>query len=203
MNYNDSYPNGVYIGHDSQAFYDPSGFVPAADYIVKERDSFIDGVNNESFKFGAAYLDADTGNYVVTASAKLNPIDSSTRVAGADVLLDNISEMISTKKILNTGKTFLIDKQDLTILAIDDKKVLNTKFDSNNENVLISEIAKSIDFPIGTSSEISSLLDGGNPFRFWMVKIFEGNFTALIFIPVVLVIIVFLYKATKKEMKAE
>ncbi|SKB56344.1 methyl-accepting chemotaxis sensory transducer with Cache sensor [Acetoanaerobium noterae] len=145
MNYNDSYPNGVYIGHDSQAFYDPSGFVPAADYIVKERDWFIDGVNNESFKFGAAYLDADTGNYVVTASAKLNPIDSSTRVAGADVLLDNISEMISTKKILNTGKTFLIDKQDLTILAIDDEKVLNTKFDSNNENVLISEIAKSID----------------------------------------------------------
>ena len=145
MNYNDSYPNGVYIGHDSQAFYDPSGFVPAADYIVKERDWFIDGINNESFKFGAAYLDADTGNYVVTASAKLNPIDSSTRVAGADVLLDNISEMISTKKILNTGKTFLIDKQDLTILAIDDVKVLNTKFDSNNENVLISEIAKSID----------------------------------------------------------
>jgi len=145
MNYNDSYPNGVYIGHDSQAFYDPSGFVPAADYIVKERDWFIDGVNNESFKFGAAYLDADTGNYVVTASAKLNPIDSSTRVAGADVLLDNISEMISTKKILNTGKTFLIDKQDLTILAIDDEKVLNTKFDSNNENGLISEIAKSID----------------------------------------------------------
>ena len=77
---------------------------------------------------------------MVTASAKLNPIDSSTRVAGADVLLDNISEMISTKKILNTGKTFLIDKQDLTILAIDDEKVLNTKFDSNNENVLISEI---------------------------------------------------------------
>ena len=53
MNYNDSYPNGVYIGHDSQAFYDPSGFVPAADYIVKERDWFIDGINNESFKFGA------------------------------------------------------------------------------------------------------------------------------------------------------
>ena len=50
MNYNDSYPNGVYIGHDSQAFYDPSGFVPAADYIVKERDWFIDGINNESFK---------------------------------------------------------------------------------------------------------------------------------------------------------
>ena len=39
--------------------------------------------------------------------------------------------------------------------------------------------------------------------RFWMVKIFEGNFTALIFIPIVLAIIAFLYKATKKEMKAE
>ena len=68
---------------------------------------------------------------------------------------------------------------------------------------VITRIAKSIDFPLGTSSEISSLLDGGNPFRFWMVKIFEGNFTALIFIPIVLAIIAFLYKATKKEMKAE
>ena len=156
MNLNDSYPNGIYIGHDSQAFYDPSGFVPADDYVVKERDWFIEGMNNEKFSFGAAYLDADTGDYVVSASAKLNPIDDSNRVAAADVLLNNISEMISTKKILNTGRTFLIDKDNLTILAIEDKDVLNTIFDENNKNPLISEIAKNIDLNKEESFEIKT-----------------------------------------------
>ena len=156
MNLNNSYPNGIYIGHDSQAFYDPSGFVPAADYVVKERDWFIEGMNNNDFKFGAAYLDADTGDYVVSASAKLNPIDDSNRVAAADVLLNNISEMISTKKILNTGRTFLIDKNNLTILAIEDKDVLNTIFDENNANSLISQIAKDIDLTKKESYEINT-----------------------------------------------
>ena len=68
---------------------------------------------------------------------------------------------------------------------------------------VITRIAKEISFPIGTSGEISSLLDGGNPFRFWMVKIFEGNYIALVLIPVIVVIIMLLHRKTNKELKAD
>jgi len=68
---------------------------------------------------------------------------------------------------------------------------------------ILTSVAKSIHFPINTDSEISSLLDGGNPFRFWMVKIFEGNVIALGLIPVILITCLLLYRMTNRQLKRE
>lgn len=64
----------------------------------------------------------------------------------------------------------------------------------------VTNIAKSINFkfPAGYNGQISSFLDGGNPFRFWILKIFQGNIIALILIPVVGFIVYALVKSTKK-----
>jgi PTS system galactitol-specific IIC component len=50
---------------------------------------------------------------------------------------------------------------------------------------VLTKVAKQVHFPVEGNNEISSLLDGGNPFRFWMVKIFEGDVVALGLIPAV------------------
>ncbi|GAA3879286.1 PTS galactitol transporter subunit IIC [Gibbsiella dentisursi] len=68
---------------------------------------------------------------------------------------------------------------------------------------ILTAVAKSIQFPINTDSEISSLLDGGNPFRFWAVKIFEGNYIALALIPVIFIICMMLYRMTKRQLQRE
>ncbi|MCP5654885.1 hypothetical protein NL311_20670, partial [Klebsiella pneumoniae] len=44
---------------------------------------------------------------------------------------------------------------------------------------------------------------GGNPYRFWAVKIFEGNSIALVLIPVIFLLCLWLYRVTKKQLKAE
>lgn len=68
---------------------------------------------------------------------------------------------------------------------------------------ILTKIAKDMNFPVKTGGEISSLLDGGNPYRFWAVKIFEGNSIALVLIPVIFLLCLWLYCVTKKQLKAE
>lgn len=72
---------------------------------------------------------------------------------------------------------------------------------ATNVAPLVTSIAKSINFqlPKGYDGQISSFLDGGNPFRFWLLKIFQGNIIALILIPVIGFIIYALVRSTKKE----
>lgn len=64
---------------------------------------------------------------------------------------------------------------------------------------IITGVARSINFPVKTDGEFSSLLDGGNPYRFWAVKIFEGNYIALALIPILFITCLLLYRYTKKS----
>lgn len=66
---------------------------------------------------------------------------------------------------------------------------------------LITSMAKDINFafPPGSSGLVSSFLDGGNPFRFWLIEIFTGNTIALCLIPVALLTLYWLYRATSAQ----
>ncbi|RPH29090.1 PTS galactitol transporter subunit IIC [Buttiauxella warmboldiae] len=68
---------------------------------------------------------------------------------------------------------------------------------------ILTKIAKDMKFPINTDGEISSLLDGGNPYRYWAVRVFEGNFIALALIPVIFLMCLWLYRVTKKQLHEE
>jgi PTS system galactitol-specific IIC component len=65
----------------------------------------------------------------------------------------------------------------------------------------ITGMAKDVNFnfPEGSSGLVSSFLDGGNPLRFWLLQIFDGNIIALGLIPVVGVILFWIYKVTYKQ----
>lgn len=69
----------------------------------------------------------------------------------------------------------------------------------------ITSMAKDVNFkfPEGSSGLVSSFLDGGNPYRFWILKIFEGNMMAIILVPVVAGIIYWIYKKTKDTVYCE
>ncbi len=51
----------------------------------------------------------------------------------------------------------------------------------------ITGMAKDVNFKFaeGSSGQVSSFLDGGNPFRFWLLEIFNGNLIAIGLVPVI------------------
>lgn len=64
---------------------------------------------------------------------------------------------------------------------------------------VITKMARGVHFAQAKDSVITAFLDGGNPLRYWIVKIFQLNWIALILIPIIGALIWFIYKATKKE----
>jgi len=144
MNQNDSFPDGIYIGDDQQNITIGTNFVPPAGYVVTERGWFKEGLKNEKFQFGAIYLDVATSNYVASVSAKLKQKDNITRVAAADISLANISKLVSTMSVLDTGVVFLVDQSDNTIIAHKDANLVTQKIDENNNDPLLAGIAKNI-----------------------------------------------------------
>lgn len=157
MNKNESYKDGVYIGFSDNRFFEPSGWIPDADYVVTERDWYIEGLKNEEkFNFGEAYQDKNTGEYIVSATAKLRSVENVEGVASADVSLKTISEMVSSKSILNTGKLFLVDSSNNKIIAIGDDSMINTSFTMENPNELIQTIAKTVNINENSVKELTS-----------------------------------------------
>lgn len=65
----------------------------------------------------------------------------------------------------------------------------------------VTSLAESIqyDFPEGSTTLINSFLDGGNPFRFWLVTLSQGNLISLIAVPVVGLGLWWIYKLTRKD----
>ncbi|EPW2531613.1 PTS galactitol transporter subunit IIC [Salmonella enterica subsp. enterica serovar Bareilly] len=63
----------------------------------------------------------------------------------------------------------------------------------------ITGMAKDVNFKMaeGSSGQVSSFLDGGNPFRFWLLEIFNGNIIAIGLIPVLALIIYGVFRLTK------
>lgn len=157
MNYNESYKNGIYIGFSNNKMIDPSGWIPEEGYVVVDRNWYIEGLNNEDkFNFGEAYLDEETGEFIVSATAKLKSVGNVDRVASADVSLKTISDIVSSKSILNTGRLFLVDSSNNTIIAIGDNTLINTAFTAENPNELIQSITKTVNINENSVSQLTS-----------------------------------------------
>lgn len=141
-----SFPYGVYAGDADGVYLDGSGWKPDADYVVTERDWYQEGLKHETFLFGAPYLDANTGTFIVSATTLLNRSDRNQMVAAADIYLDDITKMIESIDIMGTktGYAFLIDRNSSTILAHKDKKWNTKVISTKDKNPFLAKIAASI-----------------------------------------------------------
>ncbi|SHO44514.1 methyl-accepting chemotaxis protein [Anaerocolumna xylanovorans] len=144
MDRNPSLPLGVYIGTDSGQLLDPSGFVPGSDYVVTERDWYKEGLQKDNFAFGVPYADADTGEYCITASARLHIAGGATRIAAADVYLSEVTRKVAEMQVLKTGASMLIDKTDGVIMGYKDKNLISKQLDEKSDNGLIAAIAREV-----------------------------------------------------------
>lgn len=141
VNKNQSYPVGLYIGNEEGEYIDSSGWEPPSDYVVTDRDWYKEGLQHDQFGFGATYLDAETGEYIVSATSTIESEGTVTRVASMDIFLGDISEMVSSMTIMETGAALLIDGETNTIIAHHDPEMIAATIDEN-EDPLISAIAE-------------------------------------------------------------
>lgn len=169
MTLDESFPNGIYIGDSQGNFLDPSGWIPPSDYVITERDWYKEGINNTTFQFGETYLDADTGQFVVSASSKLDTGRGKVEVASVDIFLNRLSEMVGSMKLMESGIIFIVDSTTNTIIAHVDKERNATNI-GDSDDAIYKEIKAKIDskatelfhYEIGSTSYLGKIepIDG-------------------------------------------
>ena len=154
------FPSGVYAGDASGMYLDASGWVPDADYVVTERGWYKEGITHENIEFGEPYVDADTGQFVVSATALVKRSEYDKMVMSADVFLDDVSKMVSSISIMDskTGYSFLVDTSSDTILAHKDSSWNAQIISSSKDNSLMSDVAGIIKNPDG---QVHTFQDNG------------------------------------------
>lgn len=117
--------SAAYIGLDSIAYIVTDGeWENPPDFILKERDWYKNTVANGEMTFTDPYLDANTGQMVVTISMPLKNSDGKLLgVAGVDMTIDKVSEFMKNYKVKDSGYALLVDSKG-TMLYHPDKELI-------------------------------------------------------------------------------
>ena len=102
-------PTGIYCGLTDGTYIDKL-WEPDADWVMKERPWYIEGIQCDTVTLGETYMDAQTKSYVVTAYTNIK--NSNGEVLGvvcADVALDNIDDILVGKQLYQDGYVYAVD----------------------------------------------------------------------------------------------
>jgi len=157
MDLNEACPYGVYGGDGLGQYYDGSGWVPGDDFVVVERSWYKEGLENEDIAFGVPYVDAQTGEMVVSASALLKRPDKFKMVVAADVFLNEISKSVEEMNILDTKseQAFVIDKKESIVVSHSNRDYNGYVIKEDDENAFFREVYKMYDAKEGVIQKIN------------------------------------------------
>ncbi len=136
---NDSYPAGLYMGDDAGAYLDASGWVPGDDWVLVERDWYLEGKEHEVLAFGEPYYDSQSGQVCVSASVKMDKEDVC-RVLAADVYLDYVSGLMAEIRIGESGRAFLVTSSSQTVLAHPNPAMIDRQMSDSELDLLYRNI---------------------------------------------------------------
>ena len=140
---NEAYPVGLYMGDDSGVYLDGSGWVPGDDWVLVERDWYVDGKDNSEFAFGEPYYDSMTGDVCVSASVRMN-YPAAVRVLATDVYLDYVVGLINDIAAKQEVGAFLVTGNTQTIIAHPTAEMLATTLDTEGYDALYANIGQAI-----------------------------------------------------------
>ncbi len=107
--------------------YEATGWKPPADYDQSSRPWFQQAVAAPGVTFTEPYLDLITGKLVVTVALKLKyPNGKDLGVLGLDMVIDQVSRIIGSKKISSHGKSYLVNKDGVFISHEKSEEVLKS-----------------------------------------------------------------------------
>lgn len=99
-------PYGVYIGDAYNNYIDPT-WIPEDDFIPSERDWYKEGLTHETIALGMPYMDAQSGEFVVSVSSRVSGVLQKDAVMSTDFFLQDLSETIAKYSVLDTGYCFM------------------------------------------------------------------------------------------------
>lgn len=112
----EAYPVGLYMGDDAGVYLDASGWIPGEDWVLTERDWYLEGKENEVFAFGEPYYDSQSGDVCVSATVRMD-YPRAVRVLAVDVYLDYLSSLVSDMTEDKMDVAFFVTKGSQRILA--------------------------------------------------------------------------------------
>ncbi len=145
---NEGNVSDMYIGTKDGVMIDGSLWVPEAGYDPRTRPWYEAAKDSDNVIFTDAYLDKVTNKWAISVA---QPIKSDTGtlhgVLAIDILLDTITQQVSTQKIGKTGYAFIIDSKGL-IIAHKDASLLNQNIQEikGMETVSKALLSKDSDF---------------------------------------------------------
>lgn len=124
----ENFPDGMYMATADGILIDGSGWEPG--YDPSESDWYISGQSHDDFYFIEPYIDALTGQYVVTAVRKADWQGKVATIA-CDIRLGTVTEEITAIQVGENGEAFMIDGSSGTILAHRDSALVGVAIDSS------------------------------------------------------------------------
>lgn len=144
MDKNEAYPVGLYMGDDSGIYLDGSGWVPGSDWVLTERDWYVDGKDNEAFAFGEPYYDSMTGQVCVSAAVRLD-YEKAVRVLATDVYLDYVSDLVANISNQEQEDAFLVTKDSQTIIAHIDTEMMAVTLGQEGIDSFYAKVGKALE----------------------------------------------------------
>ena len=132
----------IYIGFEKDgSILDAKGWIPEEGYDARKRDWYSKAVSIDAICFSDPYIDAITGNPIVSAMIPMKFQNNELRgVLAADIFLTTLKDIVAQININEQGYGFLVDQNGVA-LAHPDEKLLNTNLLENDElKELISEM---------------------------------------------------------------
>ncbi|MBO6229937.1 MAG: methyl-accepting chemotaxis protein [Ruminiclostridium sp.] len=173
-------PGGIYIATEKKEVF-ANWELPSADYDPTTRGWYKEGLSHPSFMFGDAYYDLTINNMVVSATAVLKDKSGAVRgVAAGDVQLEEISRIMSSVKLEETGGAFMADAGAKIIIGVRDKDIMSKAFDDLDKNTVYGA---SVDWISGKSEGHHSAVINGKKMDCYVKWVPGCNWAAVFYVP--------------------
>lgn len=139
----EAYPVGLYMGDDAGVYLDASGWVPGDDWVLTERDWYLEGKDNEVFAFGEPYYDSQSGDVCVSVTVRMD-YPRAVRVLAVDVYLDYLSSLVSDMTEDKMDVAFFVTKDSQRILAHVDPDMIDVVLTQEGLDSLYGRISGEI-----------------------------------------------------------
>lgn len=140
---NEAYPAGIYMGDDRGVYLDGTGWVPDDDWVLVEREWFVEGKQNDTLTFGEPYFDSMTEKMCLSVSARVN-YPNAVRVLASDIYLDYISNVIDEIDESENVNAFLVTGNSQTLIAHPDNKMVAKTLDTVKKDSLYRNISNTL-----------------------------------------------------------
>lgn len=155
--------NTYYICLNDGTFIDGSGWIPGDDFVPTERGWYKAAVSEDELCISDAYVDARTGDIVITMSMPLKKDGAFLGVLASDIYIDYLIDVISKVKVGEDSYAFLADNNGNILTHANKEYNPSAEGFNNIGNIIDGKLANILaqDKPVLESREVTDF-DGIN-----------------------------------------